>query len=148
MCSRECSPEAYLFVLSPGAWRDPDPPDLREMAARAPEAFGPPVAALVVRPANGNFDVVVVQSSGTDMIADSARLLTGRPVYTVYVDVGTPRSGSFSIASPANGRASRRPPMWSGFPTPRPCRLLTPFSCTGPSLRSILAPGWPGARLR
>jgi hypothetical protein len=117
---------AYLFVLSPRAWRDPDPPDLREMAARPPEAFDPPVAALVVRPANGDFDVVVVQSSGTDMIADSARLLTGRPVYTVYVDVGSAKEWLFQYCVPGEWEGAQTSANVVRLPNPAPVQAPYP----------------------
>jgi hypothetical protein len=139
---------AYLFVLSPRAWRDPDPPDLREMAARPPEAFDPPVAALVVRPANGDFDVVVVQSSGTDMIADSARLLTGRPVYTVYVDVGTAKEWLFQYCVPGEWAGAQTSPNVVRLPNPAPVQapypvlMYRPVFALDPGARVALVHGF------
>ena len=44
---------------------------------------------IIIRPADGNFDTVVVQSSPLDLFPEGRHLLTGRPVYIVYIAVGT-----------------------------------------------------------
>ena len=40
-------------------------------------------------PAGGSFDIVIVQPSPDATIADAERLLSGRPVQTVYLTLGT-----------------------------------------------------------
>ena len=45
----------------------------------------------VLHPAGGVFDVVVVQTSNTDAFSAGADALSGRPIYTVYLQVGAPK---------------------------------------------------------
>ncbi len=45
----------------------------------------------ILHPAGGVFDVVVVQTSTADAFADGAQALSGRPIYTVYLEVGAPK---------------------------------------------------------
>jgi hypothetical protein len=45
----------------------------------------------VIHPSNGVFDVVVVQSSASETFPDRADALSGRPIYTVYLQVGAPK---------------------------------------------------------
>jgi hypothetical protein len=42
-----------------------------------------------VYPANGNFDVVVVQSTSQNAFPEGAGILVGKPIYTVYLHVGS-----------------------------------------------------------
>lgn len=50
------------------------------------------------RPSNGTFDAVVVQSS--DQSPESKDLLTGRPIYTVYVTLGTAKDWALHFCVP------------------------------------------------
>ena len=45
----------------------------------------------VLHPAGGVFDVVVVQTSNTEAFSAGADALSGRPIYTVYLQVGAPK---------------------------------------------------------
>ena len=45
----------------------------------------------VIHPNNGVFDVVVVQSSASETFPERADALSGRPIYTVYLQVGAPK---------------------------------------------------------
>jgi len=45
----------------------------------------------VLHPAGGVFDVVVVQTSDSEAFSEGADALSGRPIYTVYLQVGAPR---------------------------------------------------------
>lgn len=45
----------------------------------------------ILHPGNGVFDVVVVQSSTSDTFPETAETLSGRPIYTVYLQVGAPK---------------------------------------------------------
>ncbi len=45
----------------------------------------------VIHPSNGVFDVVVVQSSSSETFPEGADALSGRPIYTVYLQVGAPK---------------------------------------------------------
>jgi hypothetical protein len=59
-------------------------------ASEIEAAAGVPVR--VVHPENGVFDVVLVQSSGEQAVLAEVPLpLNGRPIYTVYLRVGTPK---------------------------------------------------------
>jgi hypothetical protein len=67
--------------------------------------------AAVIRmthPANGNFDVVVLQSVTRDDLPDVGGTLSGNPVYTVYLSVGDAREWLLEYCIPAsvNSRAS------------------------------------------
>jgi hypothetical protein len=42
----------------------------------------------IIHPNNGVFDIVVVQNSTTETFPDAAEALSGRPIYTVYLQVG------------------------------------------------------------
>ncbi len=46
----------------------------------------------IEHPSNAQFDVVVMQSSADEGFPESAGVLTGQPVYTVYLQVGAPRA--------------------------------------------------------
>ena len=46
----------------------------------------------IEHPANGVFDVIVSQTSVDEALPESAGALSGKPVYTVYVQVGAPRA--------------------------------------------------------
>lgn len=45
----------------------------------------------VIHPTNGVFDVVVVQTSASEAFSEGADALSGRPIYTVYLQVGAPK---------------------------------------------------------
>ena len=45
----------------------------------------------VIHPSNGVFDIVVVQSSASETFPERADALSGRPIYTVYLQVGAPK---------------------------------------------------------
>lgn len=45
----------------------------------------------VLHPADGVFDVVVVQTSNSEAFSEGADALSGRPIYTVYLQVGAPK---------------------------------------------------------
>jgi hypothetical protein len=54
----------------------------------------------VVHPTSGVFDVVV-QSSGADGFPESAGVLTGKPIYSVYVNVGATKEWILQYCIPA-----------------------------------------------
>jgi hypothetical protein len=45
----------------------------------------------ILHPQGGVFDVVVVQTSTPDSFSEGAQALSGRPIYTVYLEVGAPK---------------------------------------------------------
>jgi len=54
--------------------------------ARAPRAA--PGAVVITRAPTGNFDAMVVQTTPLDQYPESRGLLSGRPIYSVYISVG------------------------------------------------------------
>ena len=50
-----------------------------------------PAVTRIQHPADGNYDVVLMNSAGLDDLPEVAGLLTGNPVYTVYLRVGDRR---------------------------------------------------------
>ena len=76
----------------------PNAPQLMHSLAGDSRIFGlltPPglhgTPLRVLHPAGGVFDVVVVQTSNSDAFAQGADALSGRPIYTVYLQVGAPK---------------------------------------------------------
>jgi hypothetical protein len=57
-------------------------------------------------PSGGAFDVVVVESSPGDTIPEAARLLTGRPVRTVFLPLGTGQEWVLQFCVPGAGSSS------------------------------------------
>jgi len=76
----------------------------------------------VVHPDNGVFDVIV-QSAGGDQLSEIARVLTGRPVYTVYLRVGGPKDWILHYCVPKQPAQSTGPVIQLGSPSP----LKAPF---------------------
>jgi hypothetical protein len=73
---------------------------------RLPAKASPPVAVApelirIQHPANGNFDVVITQSSARDDFPDLFRMLSGSPVYTVYLSVGDLKDWLLEYCAPA-----------------------------------------------
>ena len=54
----------------------------------------------VIHPNNGVFDIVVVQSSTSETFPDVAAALSGRPIYTVYLQVGASREWVLQFCIP------------------------------------------------
>lgn len=64
-------------------------PPVIETAAEVRPASGSVSAGLrMTHPANGRFDMVVVQADVADLLPPSAAVMAGQPVYTVYLQVG------------------------------------------------------------
>lgn len=54
-------------------------------------------------PPGGAFDVVIVESTPGSTIPEAERLLTGRPVHTVFLDLGTGQDWTLQYALPGSG---------------------------------------------
>jgi len=77
------------------------PGDGRVFGLVVPEGLnGKPLR--VLHPANGVFDVIVVQSSSSDGFPEAAHALSGRPIYTVYLEVGAPKEWVLQYCLPNN----------------------------------------------
>jgi hypothetical protein len=62
----------------------------------------------VVHPSNGNFDFVIMQSGARDDLSELGGLLSGSPVYTVYLHVGAAREWllEYCLLAPGKQRTS------------------------------------------
>jgi len=63
----------------------------------------------IAHPANGSFDVVIVQSSTGDDSPDIAGILSGNPVYSVYLSVGDRKEWLLEYCGPAPERSQSNP---------------------------------------
>ena len=54
----------------------------------------------IIHPNNGVFDIVVVQNSTSETFPDTAAALSGRPIYTVYVQVGASKEWILQFCVP------------------------------------------------
>jgi hypothetical protein len=81
--------------------------DLAEFAkalAALPERYAVPIR--MEHPANAVFDVVVMQSGADPAFAESAGVLSGQPVYTVYLRVGAPKAWVLQYCVPKEAAAA------------------------------------------
>jgi hypothetical protein len=69
----------------------------------------PPELIRIQHPANGNFDVVITQSLVRDDLPDLSRMLSGSPVYTVYLSVGDLKDWLLEYCVPARENKQRSP---------------------------------------
>jgi len=96
--------------------------ELEEFAkamAALPAQYAVPIR--IEHPVNGVFDVVVTQSSGEQAFPESAGLLSGKPVYTVYLQVGAPKAWilQYCIPKQAEGPVTVAPGVVNiGSPSP------------------------------
>jgi hypothetical protein len=58
-------------------------------------------------PPDGRFDAVVVQAGAGDLVPEAEDLLTGRPVQTVYLEVGTAREWVLQYCVPSDKAAAQ-----------------------------------------
>jgi hypothetical protein len=91
-----------------------------------------PGAATINRPPSGSFDAVVVQSSPVDQYPESRGLLSGRPIYSVYISLGTARDWTLFFCVPGekpqsgSGPVVVLGPMGAPVKAPYPTKLLKP----------------------
>lgn len=87
--ARSAAPETATPSHADGEGRSAGPPVTRTTSLpRSPSA---PETTRIEHPTNGSFDVVVMQSRARDDLPDVGGMLTGNPVYTVYLRVGDQR---------------------------------------------------------
>ncbi len=103
---------------------------------------------VILRPATGRFDAVVVQSSPLDQFPESKELLTGRPIYTVYVSLNTAKDWALYFCVP-----NEKPPQQAGgfvvqlgtatpVQAPYPTRLVRPDIAVPAYQKYILVHGY------
>ena len=91
-----------------------------------------PGALTINRPPAGSFDAVVVQSSPVDQYPESRGLLSGRPIYSVYISMGTARDWTLFFCVPGekpqsgNGPVVVLGPMGAPVKAPYPTKTLKP----------------------
>ena len=98
---------------------------------RAPRAAPGPV--VITRSPTGNFDAMVVQTTAISQYPESRGLLSGRPIYSVYIPVGTASDwtlyfcipGEKSAPSPDAAVIQLGPPA-APVKAPYPTRLVRP----------------------
>jgi len=102
---------------------------------------GPTVPGqLITRPPTGTFDAVVVQSSPLDQYPESRGLLTGRPIYSVYITVGAPRDWTLYYCIPNERPAPEKSDVVQlGAAQPAPIRAPYPFKMMRPQ---AALPSW------
>ena len=104
----------------------PNAPELLHSLAGDAHIFGlltPPglngTPLRVLHPAGGVFDVVVVQTSNSEAFSAGADALSGRPIYTVYLQVGAPKEWIMEYCLPnASGPAQAGSIVSLGNPEP------------------------------
>jgi TonB family protein len=106
-----------------------------------------PKGGMQRRASNGTFDAVVVQSSSTDPFPESKELLTGRPIYTVYVALGTPKDWALYFCVPGEKDASpggNVVKMGTGAPVqaPYPTTLVRPDVAVPSFYKQVLVHGY------
>ena len=91
-----------------------------------------PGSLTINRPPTGTFDAVVVQSSPVDQYPESRGLLSGRPIYSVYISMGTARDWTLFFCVPGekpqsgNGPVVVLGPMGAPVKAPFPTKTLRP----------------------
>jgi hypothetical protein len=74
-----------------------------------PHEASTPGVIRIQHPANGSFDVVIMQSAVRDDLPDLAGMLTGNPVYTVYLNVGDQKDWLLEYCVPARENKQASP---------------------------------------
>ncbi|MBI2681440.1 MAG: hypothetical protein HYX25_10615 [Candidatus Solibacter usitatus] len=88
----------------------------------------PSAPVRMIHPVNGVFDVVVVQSSPSEAFPQNAASLSGRPVYTVYLQVGSAKEWilQYCVPNGMSGPIQAGNIVKLGNPTP----LAAPYPVT------------------
>ncbi|MGQ9919273.1 MAG: hypothetical protein ACUVS7_17865, partial [Bryobacteraceae bacterium] len=75
---------------------------------------------VLIFPPDGSFDVVVVENAFPEALSDLAKRLSGRPVYTAYLDVGAGREWTLHYCVPGPGQAAQQQGMVVTLEDPPP----------------------------
>jgi hypothetical protein len=81
------------------------PPTTRPLLS----AVNAPGVVRIQHPANGNFDVVVMQSAAREDLPGAASMLTGSPVYTIYLNVGEQKEWLMEYCVPGRDNKQASP---------------------------------------
>jgi hypothetical protein len=96
-------------VAGSGAGSGAELTEFARALAALPERYASPIK--IEHPANAVFDVVVMQSAADPSFSESAGVLSGQPVYTVYLQVGAPKAWVLQYCIP---KESAPPPRIVG----------------------------------
>jgi len=119
-------------------------------AASNTTATGSAAGRVITRSPTGSFDVVVTQSSSLDQFPEGKGLLTGRPIYSVYVSVDSSKDWTLFFCvpgeKPAPSDAGTRivdltetaPPIRAPYPT----RLVRPNVSVPAYYKYVLVHGY------
>jgi len=80
-----------------------------QTASTPPHVASAPEVIRIQHPSNGSFDVVIMQSAARDDLPDLAGMLTGSPVYTVYLSVGDQKEWLMEYCVPARENKQASP---------------------------------------
>ncbi len=94
-----------------------------------------PGALTINRPPAGGFDAVVVQSSPVDQYPESRGMLSGRPIYSVYVSMGTARDWTLFFCVPGEKPASGNGPVVVLGPMGAPVKAPFPTKTLKPAIK-------------
>ena len=100
-------------------------------------ALGPPVR--VEHPVNGVFDVVIVSSNPLEGVVQTSGVLSGSPIYTVYVRTGSPKEWVLQYCVPGDGPQTRLDGAVVLLGNPAPLRAPYPLVTEVPPAESYPA---------
>ena len=92
-----------------GAGSESELTEFARALAGLPQRYATPIK--IEHPSNAVFDVVVMQSAADPAFAESAGVLSGQPVFTVYLQVGAPKAWVLQYCIP---KESAPPPKIVG----------------------------------
>jgi len=98
--ARAVSTDAARETLPPAA------PNMDTQASAARTGPAPPGTVRIEHPPGGVFDVVVVQPAPMDGFAESTGALSGRPVYSVFLNVGAAKQWILQYCIPGEDQTS------------------------------------------
>jgi hypothetical protein len=95
----------------------------------------PPEVIRIQHPPAGNFDVVVMQSGTRDDLTDVGGILTGNPVFTVYLGVGDQKEWLLEYCVPG-GQQTQASPYQVNIDDP--ASVLAPYPVSTTITRTVL----------
>ena len=134
---------------APGGNSATQPGD-RSTAVSTAGASGSGIGRVITRSATGRFDVVVTQSSSLDQFPEGKGLLSGRPIYSVYVSVESSKDWTlffcvpdekpapFSRGTQVVDLSETAPPLRAPYPT----RMVRPNVSVPAYYKYILVHGY------
>ncbi len=93
----------------------------------------------MVHPNRGVYDVVI-SSTSSELLPEGARVLTNRPIYTVYLPLGTPQHWILQYCAPSEARQNQ-PGNRYVVQLPNPAPIGAPYPLVSSRLPIRLPPG-------